>query len=160
VTLLRGAARVLLLGRHEQRLDIARAYGADAVAAHTDDAARAAVRAWSPDGADVVIECVGTAQTWRLASELAAPGGRVLLFGGCAAGTDVSFDAYRVHYEEVDLIGAFHYTPRAVVEAHALLCSGAVDGAPLITDSRPLDGLADALALIGRRAAVKVAVRP
>ena len=39
------------------------------------------------------------------------PGGQVLLFGGCAPGDHGGFDAARLHYAEIALIGSFHYTP-------------------------------------------------
>jgi L-iditol 2-dehydrogenase len=161
VALLAGAPAVLVLGRHTARLDVARQFGADVALARTDKEAREHVGEWTGKrGASLVVECVGTAETWRLASELAGAGGRVLLFGGCAAGTEVSFDAFRVHYQEVDLIGAFHYTPRAVLEALELLASGAVDVAPLITHTLPLERLEDALLLMMDRSAIKVAVTP
>jgi L-iditol 2-dehydrogenase len=161
VALLAGAPAVLVLGRHTARLDVARQFGADVALARTDDEAWEYVAEWtSRRGASIVVECVGTAETWRLASELAGVGGRVLLFGGCAAGTEVSFDAFRVHYQEVDLIGAFHYTPRAVQEALELMASGAVDVAPLITHTLPLERVEDALQLMMNRSAIKVAVTP
>lgn len=129
VARLRGAGDVRVLGRHDERLDVARAFGADTLRAHDreGDDMRDIARA------DIVVECVGTPETWRLASTLARPGGTVLLFGDCAAGTAVAFDAARIHYEEVDHIGAFHYTPRAVREALRLLAGGGIDAARLIT---------------------------
>jgi L-iditol 2-dehydrogenase len=159
VAVLQGA-RVLLLGRRDARLDVARQYGASAALARDDAEARDAVGAMETGGADVVIECAGTPAAWRLASELAAPGGTVMLFGGCAPGTEVSFDAARIHYEEVNHVGAFHYTPRAVRAAFSLLESGDVDAAPLITHRMPLVRLHDALELVMRREAIKVEVVP
>ena len=156
VAALRGAD-VLVLGHHEARLAVARAYGARTAAAKDAAAARAAVR---DEDRSQIIECVGTPETWRLASELAPAGGSVLLFGGCAAGAEATFDAYRLHYEEVDLTGAFHYTPRAVEEAWQLLHTGAVDAARLVTHRVPLNELPRALELMGRREAIKVAVVP
>jgi L-iditol 2-dehydrogenase len=160
VAVLRGAPVVLVIGRHEARLRAAAAFGARTAAAHTDDEARHAVAAIATGGADLVIECVGTPAAWRLSSELAGIGGTVLLFGGCAAGSEATFDAYHMHYDEVDHVGAFHYTPRAVHEALRLLESGAVPAAPLITHTFPLDRLHDALELAMSRTAIKVAVVP
>jgi L-iditol 2-dehydrogenase len=160
VAVLRGAM-TFVAGRHETRLDIARDYGAMPVHASGDEEAAAALRTFTDGrGPDVVIECVGTPETWRFASEMVAPGGTVLLFGGCAAGAQATFDAYRLHYEEVDLIGAFHYTPRAVAAAHALLVDGTLNAAPLITHSVRLSELRTAIDLMVTREAVKVAVQP
>jgi L-iditol 2-dehydrogenase len=157
---LRGAERILLLGRHDVRLAAARDLGADVSAVSLDDL-RDAVLEWSDGtGADVVVECVGRPEAWEAAQRLAATGGIVLLYGGCAAGTRVSFDAYRLHYEEVDLIGAFHYGRPDVRDAFALLRDGRVRIDPLVTHVRPLARLDDALALVLSREAIKVAIEP
>jgi L-iditol 2-dehydrogenase len=131
------------------------------VSAVSLDDMRDAVLEWSDGtGADVVVECVGRPEAWEAAQRLAATGGIVLLYGGCAAGTRVSFDAYRLHYEEVDLIGAFHYGRPDVRDAFALLRDGRVRIDPLVTHVRPLARLDDALALVLSREAIKVAIEP
>lgn len=168
VATLRGAAHVLLAGRHPNRLAVAAAWGASTVLLRADDATHPhgvaepahALRTLLPGGADVTVECVGTSQTWRLASDMTAAGGTALLFGGCAPGAEATFDATHLHYDEVDHIGAFHYTPRAAAEARDLLVAGDVDAAPLVTHRRPLAELREALDLMQRREAIKVAVIP
>ena len=65
------------------------------------------------EGADVVIEAAGTEEAWQRAVELVRPGGTVLYFGGRESGAELRVDAYRLHYEELTLRGAFHHTPRA-----------------------------------------------
>jgi L-iditol 2-dehydrogenase len=157
---LRGAGGVLVAGRHEPRLAVARALGAATTDAGEAELEAEVAERTGGSGADVVIECVGTADAWRAAQRLAGPGGTVLLYGGCPAGTAVAFDAERLHYGEVDLIGAFHYTPRAVREALELLARGAVRIDPLITHRLPLERLPEALGLALSRTAIKVAVTP
>ena len=157
---LRGAGQVLVVGRHASRLALAAAFGAKPI-----DEAGPALHDHLKEqtggiGADVVIECIGDPAAWELAQTLAARGGEVLLYGGCAAGTRVSFDAATLHYDEVDLKGAFHYGRTAVREALALLESRTIDAAPLITHRLPLARLTEALDLVRTRAAVKVAVIP
>ena len=78
-----------------------------------------------PDGADVVIEAAGTVEAWERALELVRPGGTVLAFGGLPRDARVEVDPYRIHYEEVRLVGAFHHTPRHFRAALAFLASGA-----------------------------------
>jgi L-iditol 2-dehydrogenase len=96
--------------------------------------------------ADVVIEAVGIAQAWRDALDVARPGGTVVLFGGLPQGTEVALDAYRLHYEELTLRGAFHHTPTTVRAALAFLASGAHPWERLITHRVGLDGVAALLA--------------
>jgi L-iditol 2-dehydrogenase len=151
-------ADALVLGRHEQRLAVARAYGASAMPAPDADAARDAVARYG--GAAVVVECVGVPGSWRLASDLTDPGGTVMLFGGCGPGAEVQFDAAHLHYHEVDHLGAFHYTPAAVAAAWEFLCDGTVDPSPLVTAALPLSGLQEALDAVVRREAIKMEIRP
>jgi L-iditol 2-dehydrogenase len=158
---LRGAGRVMIIGRHEIRLAVARRLGADVAVRPGDDPLTGIVGAWSGGGgADIVVECVGHAATWDAAPSLAAPGGTVMLYGGRPAGERVELDAYRLHYEEVDVIGAFHYGRADVRDALGMLSERTVRIAPLITDRRPLAAVHDAFELALSRAAVKVAVEP
>ncbi len=76
-------------------------------------------------GADVVIEAAGTVEAWERAISLVRPGGTVLAFGGLPREARISVDPFRIHYEEVRLVGAFHHTPRHVRAALAFLASGA-----------------------------------
>ena len=96
--------------------------------------------------ADVVIEAAGTEAAWVTAMELVRPGGTVLAFGGLPAATRIPLDAFRIHYEEVTLRGAFHHTPRHVRAALAFLSSGAYPFEQLITHRVALDGVAGLLA--------------
>src|SRR5207302_8716185 len=84
-------------------------------------------------GPDLVIECTGAADVWKAAPSWVAGGGRVLLFGGLPGGAAAEFDATRLHYGEVDLIGAFHYCTADVLEALHLLASGTFRPGDLIT---------------------------
>ena len=68
-------------------------------------------RGRAPPAADVAVDCTGQSTVWERLAELVRPGGQVLLFGGCAPGARVGFDAARLHYGELSLVGAFHYTP-------------------------------------------------
>ena len=97
-------------------------------------------------GVDVVIEAAGTEDAWVAAIDLVRPGGTVLAFGGLPAATRVPVDAFRIHYEEVTLRGAFHHTPRHVRAALAFLASGAYPFERLITHRVGLDGVAGLLA--------------
>jgi L-iditol 2-dehydrogenase len=69
------------------------------------------------------------------------PGGLVLLFGGCAPGVSVTFDAARLHYSELGLIGSFHSTPEEARAAMDALASGQVDPRPLIAATGALPDL-------------------
>ena len=72
-----------------------------------------------------MIEAAGTVEAWERALALVRPGGTVLAFGGLPRDARVEVDPYRIHYEEVRLVGAFHHTPRHLRAALAFLASGA-----------------------------------
>jgi L-iditol 2-dehydrogenase len=112
-----GGFPVAVGGRPERR-DLVSAFGGE-----TGDGA----------GADVVIEAAGSAEAWRDALELVRPGGTVVFFGGLPGDAEVPIPAYRVHYEELTLRGAFHHTPRTVRAALAFLASGAHPWERLVT---------------------------
>jgi L-iditol 2-dehydrogenase len=84
-------------------------------------------------GADIVIEAAGTEQAWADAVELVRPGGRVVLFGGLPRDARPPVDAFRLHYEELTLLGSFHHTPAAVRAALAFLASSAYPWEALVT---------------------------
>jgi L-iditol 2-dehydrogenase len=155
---LQGVSHILVAGRHARRLEFGEAFGARTT--RLEGEALHALVHESLGGADIVIECVGRPELWETAPGLAAPGGEVLLYGGCAAGTRATFDTTRLHYDEIDLKGAFHYTPRDVREALALLANGHVSVARLVTHRMPLARLPEALTLALQRDALKVAVVP
>ena len=96
--------------------------------------------------ADVVIEAAGTEQAWRDTVALVRPGGTVVVFGGLPSGSEVPLDAYRIHYEELTIRGAFHHTPATVRAALAFLAGGARPWERLITHRVGLEGVAPLLA--------------
>ena len=112
-----------------------------------------------PEGADVVIEAAGTVEAWERSLALVRPGGTVLAFGGLPRDTRVELDPYRIHYEEVRLVGAFHHTPRHVRAALAFLATGAYPFERLLTHVVGLEGVAP-LFDDPPRDYLKAAVRP
>jgi len=75
------------------------------------------------DRHELVFEAVGRTEAWREAAAAAAPGGVVVLVGGCPTGTEVSFQTGPLHYEELELRGSFHHSPEEVDEALAALAA-------------------------------------
>jgi L-iditol 2-dehydrogenase len=95
---------------------------------------------------DVVFEAVGRPETWRAAVEACMPGGCVVFVGGCAAGTDARLPTRPLHYDELDLRGAFHHSRTEVDEALAALATGVVDWRGLAAGPIGLGELPTALA--------------
>ncbi len=93
-----GAERIIALGRHQARTDIARAFGATDVVAERGEAAVEAVRELTRgQGAHAVVEAVGTEQSMRTAVNITRDGGAIGFVGvphGSGTGLDlgVMFD--------------------------------------------------------------------
>ena len=137
-------ARPVAVGSREERRALAPSFGAVLADA---------------DGADVVIEAAGTGEAWERALSLVRPGGTVVAFGGLPRDARVAVDPYRIHYEEVRLVGAFHHTPRQFRAALAFLASGAHPFERLVTHEVGLEGVGP-LFEDPPRDYLKAAVRP
>ena len=69
-----------------------------------------------------------------------------------------AWDAARLHYSEISLIGSFHYSPEDAREALRMLASGEVDPRPLLTDRGNLGDLPRFLAAQRRGEVIRYAV--
>jgi L-iditol 2-dehydrogenase len=155
-------ARVLLVGKSGWRLDRVRAAGfAECVDARAAGDVAGTVRALTGGrGAEVTVDATGRPEVWELALDAVGRGGTVVLFGGCAPGTQVRVDTRRAHYEELTLVGAFHHTPELIRRAVELLESEALVPDPLVTHAMGLADVPRALALMADGQALKVAINP
>lgn len=156
-------ARVVLIGKGAQRLAGGRSCGAASVLDlnATPDPVEAARAALPAEGADAVVEAVGRPEAWTQALALVRPGGRVVVFGGCPAGTTVPLDTHRLHYDELTVRGVFHHTPEAIRAALMLLADGVVRPDLLITEEAPLARLPEILCRMATaHDGVKTAILP
>jgi L-iditol 2-dehydrogenase len=156
-------ARPILVGRRAARLELARSLGVSAIVNAKECDPVAAVRERTQGrGADAVIETTGTLEVWEAAPQYVRRGGTVVLFGGLRGGSRVSYEAARLHYDEVTLISPFHFTPRDVRAAFDLIAAGAIDVVPLISERFSLGDLAGAFQRLdeGRGVNLKFAILP
>jgi L-iditol 2-dehydrogenase len=123
---------VTLADRHAERRDQAAAAGAMAAERLADH--------------DVVFEAVGRPDAWREAVQACAPGGCVVFVGGCKSDADAVLPTRPMHYDELDLRGAFHHSPAEVDRALALLADGVLDWRALVAGPIGLEDLSAALA--------------
>jgi L-iditol 2-dehydrogenase len=69
-------------------------------------------------------------------------------------------DTRRPHYDELEIIGVFHHTPRHVRTALSLIASGQVDADALIPHEMPLEKLEEAFQMMIDGTTLKVAILP
>jgi L-iditol 2-dehydrogenase len=147
----RGIPAIVAARGNALRLEAARAYGARVIDLRQD----------APNSAglsDMAVDCTGDAEVWQRLADLVVPGGKVLLFGGCAPGATVTWDAARLHYSEISLLGSFHYTPDEARAAIGMLASGEIDPGPLISGRGSLSDLPRFLDAQKRREGIRYAV--
>jgi len=156
--LLAGAARVIAVDAVEQRLQVARGYGAHAVHL-TEQDPRAEVKALTGGrGVDVAIEAVGDPRALDMAIRMARKAGTVSVVGVYAERADVHMGLAWI--KSLTITGG-----QANVIAHLdpvleLLASGRLDPAALVTHHMPLAQAAEAYELYDRREALKIVLRP
>ena len=160
---LRGAS-VVVVGRNPDRLRRALEAGATlAVDATSETGLEARLSACGRGGLgpDVVIEAAGLVETAELAIRVVRKGGVVNLFAGCPAAARVSFDAQRLHYEELRVTSTFHHTPESFREAHRLIAAGRIRADTFVTADAPLEDVPDVLRRIARGGdGLKTAILP
>jgi L-iditol 2-dehydrogenase len=109
---------------------------------------------------ELVFEAVGTPETWNAAVGAAAPGGTVVFVGGCPQDAVLTLAPTPIHYDELELRGAFHHAPTEVERALQALRRGLVDWESLLGDTIALEQLPDALSRPGDGPARKWVVNP
>lgn len=157
----RGARRIIVTGRHRERLELAGELGAtDLVDVDRQDAREAVQYLTGQRGADLVIECVGRPEAWQEAHWHAGPAGFVLLFGGCPANSSASFDCTRLHYEQLTIKGVFHFTPADVKQAYHYLCDSQLPVEKILSGSAPLTQLPEIISQLDKGQGIKYAIVP
>jgi len=156
-------ATVIAVGKRSGQLRLAAEMGAD----HVIDATRTnvveEVRKVTNGrrGADIVIEAVGSTETWQQAMGMVRRGGTINLFGGCPSGTQIPLDTTLIHYSEITIKASFHHTPRHIREALDVIRRGRISARMLITGEERLAALGGVLEkLLHRNGDLKIAIIP
>jgi L-iditol 2-dehydrogenase len=130
----RGCRQVVVVGRHQERLNLARKLGADVVIDIDKEPALERVKQLTGgDGAELVIECVGRPQAWEEALWMVAPGGFLLLF---------------------------HFTPADVRQAYEYLCGDQLPVEEILSGTYSLSQLPEIVAKLDQGIGIKYALIP
>jgi 2-desacetyl-2-hydroxyethyl bacteriochlorophyllide A dehydrogenase len=108
----RGAGKVVVLDMKDDRLDLARRYGADVTIKPTEvDQVDAVFNASGGKGASVILEATGNPQVIPIAFKMAGDGGRIVCVGVHEEPVSISFHAEFIR-RELTFIAAFQpYCP-------------------------------------------------
>ncbi|MFF4652271.1 zinc-dependent alcohol dehydrogenase family protein [Streptomyces sp. NPDC001380] len=153
-----GAERIIAMGRHKTRTDIARDFGATDVVAERGEEAVAAVRELTGgQGAHAVLEAVGTEDSMRTAVSITRDGGFVGYVGvphGGSAGIDIG----QMFNRNVGLRGGVAPARAYIPELLEDVLSGRIDPSPVFDRTVGLDGVPDGYRAMDDRSALKVRV--
>lgn len=163
----KAGAKVVSIGRSESKLKLAKELGADHIFSMNDLKEEELILKIKDItdgiGPDVVIEAVGQKETWEFATKIVSKGGLVNFFGGCKKGIKVELDTFRLHYDELKVLGVFHHTPRYVKQALKILSEKSFQEnilEKIITKKIPLSKLEEAFKLQKDGQVVQVAIEP
>ena len=118
-------ARTIVTSSRAEKLERARALGAEVAVDHAeDDVVQAVKEATGGHGADVVVETVGEA-TWDRSLAAAAPEGRVVVCGA-TSGHSPPARLYRVWWKQLDVLGSTMGLPSDFEGVYELVRSGRV----------------------------------
>ena len=137
-------ATVIAVTRSEAKLRLARELGADETVAADDGDPVAAVKALTGGhGADVVIQCVGSAAVDEQAIAMGGPGGRVVLIG--ASLEHFRARAVDIFWRELAVLGSRGFIPADITDAIDLYLDGTLVVDHLVQAVRPLEAANEAL---------------
>jgi len=155
----RKRAKVAITDINEDRLGVANLYAADG--AFKPGEIDAVMRRLTDNtGFDYIFECTGRHEVWQACVDYLRRGGTLILFGGCEKGTTVTYDTFRLHYDEIILKGVFHYTPDDVKKAYEFLLDRRISLSRLISGSYPLTQMELAFHRLREGRGIKYAIIP
>ena len=154
-----GAEQIIILGRHRDRIVLAREFGATDVVSERGEEAVARVRELTDGfGVHSVLECVGTEQSMHTAISIARPGGAVGRVGvpqeQTIPGSEPAF------YNNV-MVGGGPAPVRAYIEELLPdVLEGRIDPGRVFDRTVSLDQVPDGYRAMNEREAIKIMVKP
>lgn len=155
-----GAERIVALGHHEDRLELAEEFGATETVAERGAAAVERVRELTGGGANHVLECVGAASAMETAIEVCRPGGTVGYVGVPYGVEGAGLDVFSLFSDNITLSGGVAPVRAYADELMADVLGGTLDPSPVFTKTVDLDGVPEGYRAMDERDAIKVLVRP
>ncbi|WP_054750801.1 zinc-binding dehydrogenase [Lacticaseibacillus thailandensis] len=151
---MRGAKRIIAMSRHEDRAALAREFGATDVVAERGDAGVAKVMALTNgEGADAVLECVGSEQSVDTAVQCGRPGATV---GRVGVPHNAKMDLRPLFFRNTQIAGGpasvTTYDKQVLLDA---VLRGEINPGKVFTKSFKLDDIDAAYQAMDKREAIK-----
>lgn len=154
-----GAEQIIILGRHPDRIALAKEFGATDVVSERGDEAMERVRALTGGfGAHSVLECVGTEQAMLTSISIARPGGAV---GRVGVPQDETMPASRpAFFKNITISGGPAPVRTYIKELLPDILAGKIEPGRVFDRVVGLDGVPDGYRAMNEREALKVMVKP
>jgi len=153
-------AKVAIIGHHDDRLRLAKEFGADQVINSRNVNWIKELRRRLGEGADVVIVAAGNKDAVEMAFKLVGVGGTINLFAGVLPPVTIELDPNLIHYGEIILTGSNVATPELFQRALKILSAKLIDVKPLLTHKFSLDEIREAFEAVERRRVIKAVIVP
>jgi threonine dehydrogenase-like Zn-dependent dehydrogenase len=154
-----GAERIIMLGRHADRIALARAFGATDIVSERGDAAIERVRELTAGlGAHSVLECVGHGEAMRTAVSIARAGGAV---GRVGVPQETTIpNAQPTFYRNITIAGGPAPVRAYIEELLPDVLDGRIEPGRVFDRVTNIDGIPDGYRAMNEREAIKVMIEP
>jgi threonine dehydrogenase-like Zn-dependent dehydrogenase len=154
-----GAEQIVIMGRHADRVALAREFGATDVVSERGEEAVERVRELTGGfGVQSVLECVGTSQAMDTSMGIVRPGGAVGRVG--VPHYEVIPGAQQMFYGNITVGGGPAPTRAYIDELLPEVLGGVIDPARVFDRTVGLDGVPDGYKAMNERESLKVLIRP
>ena len=155
-----GAERIIAMGHHEDRLELAEEFGATETISERGEAAVERAQELTYGGSTHVLECVGAASAMETAIDVCRPGGTVGYVGVPHGVDEEGLEVASLFSDNITLQGGVAPVRAYAEELMADVLQGTLDPSPIFTKEVDLDGVPEGYEAMDNRKAVKVLVKP
>lgn len=152
-----GAERIIAVGHHEDRLELATELGATEVVSSRGEEAIEDVQELTYGGANHVLECVGAESSLETATGVVRPGGNIG-YVGVPHVEDPTF-LQPLFFSNASLTGGPAPVRAYAEELMDDVLQGTLDPSPIFTKTVDLDGVPEGYEAMDEREAIKVLVK-
>lgn len=140
------SSKVAIVGRIPQRMEKARAMGADAVFDYSKGTVADVLDfSGACQGAGAIVIATSNPSAFELAIKVAAKNSKINLFAGMPGRQTFVLDANWLHYNQISITGSFSSTPALLAEAARLAAQKTIDLTAIVTHKYSLEEIEKAI---------------
>lgn len=152
-----GAEKIIAVGHHENRLEIAEEMGATHTVSSRGEEAIEEVKELTDGGANHVLECVGAESALETAAQIVRPGGNIGYVG--VPHLESADFVNEIFYKNISLQGGPAPVRNYIEELMKDVLQGTLDPSPVLDKEVTLDEVPEGYEAMDNREAIKVMVK-